>query len=132
MSKFIISNISDVITNSSSEVYVMEESSLDLIRQELNNYSGSEGCISIHKIDWDLIKSYGRYELDLFCSALGVECFSFYPSDDEMDAFMIKHKKEIEDKLIGKYYVDIEDHFVDSEYLMDYARSISICSENNH
>lgn len=46
--------------------------------------------------------------------------------------FCHDNKELIEDKLIGKVYVDIEDHFEDTEEVYDYARCNSIWWGSQH
>lgn len=46
--------------------------------------------------------------------------------------FCHDNKELIEDKLIGKVYVDIEDHFEDTEEVYDYAKCNSIWWESQH
>lgn len=53
-----IKSFSDVITNSSSEVYVMHESDANYY----NNLENTNDCVDIEKIDWDWVKTEGLYE----------------------------------------------------------------------
>lgn len=146
--KGIVKNITDVITNSSSEVFVMNESSANYYA----NLENTNGCITINEITWSWIEKQGRFECemiayicDLDLEELQSESFwkqdkdRFYmsewwgtPRQEDWNIFIDIHHDIIENKLIGKYMVDIEDHFEDAYDVTDSARSDSEWSESRH
>lgn len=109
-----IKSITDVITNSSSEVYIMNEADAFY----LNGIPGTCGCISIEKIDWDWLKQ-NSWEYDNICDICDLDYSelekenSWYPENNTWEHFIEKHKDVFEEKLIkpNYYWVDIEDHF---------------------
>lgn len=133
--KGIIKNISDVITNSSSEVFVMERpdaAEVALYAKENNIY----GCISIKKIDEEWLQTEGGMEFQAICDCLGVENEwgdSWYcPTKEEWDGFYEEHKNEIKQKLIGKYFIEIEDHFQNPEEILEFSREHSEWKDYRH
>ena len=110
--KFItpIQSFSDIITNSSSEVFLMNKENADYF-DSMNN-----GCISILLISsLDDIKFYWYYS-DLLCNYLGVTWDK-----------LIEDKSNWE-KLIGLYIVNIEDHFENCDEVYGEARSSCFAS----
>lgn len=133
--KGIIKNISDVITNSSSEVFVMERpdaAEVALYAKENNIY----GCISIKKIDEEWLQTEGGMEFQAICDCLGVEneCGdSWYcHTKEEWAGFYEEHKNEIKQKLIGKYFIEIEDHFQNPEEILEFSREHSEWKDYRH
>lgn len=135
--KGLIKNITDVITNSSSEVFVMnEDNALYYDRLE-----GTLNCISIKKINWDWIEDEGYYEQSMIINMCNIKV-----TDEERlnqdnwgnfdreywEIFIENHKNEIEKKLIGKYWVDIEDHFEDAYEVTENARDDSEWNDYRH
>ena len=134
-----IKSISNVITNSSSEVFIMNRDNAEYY----HNLENTNGCISIEEITWDWIKYRGLYE----CNMIGEVCeldisllesYSFYkfydkifrdeswrgsPDNEDWLVFIDMFHDEIEKNLIGKYWVDIEDHFENAYDVTDSARS---------
>ena len=135
--KGLIKNITDVITNSSSEVFVMnEDNALYYDRLE-----GTLDCISIEEINWDWIENQGYYEqsmvMDMCVGKLtDEECLKqdkWGDFDREYwKIFIENHKTEIEKNLIGKYWVDIEDHFEDAYEVTENARDNSEWNDYRH
>ena len=116
--KFIspIQSYSDIITNSSSEIFLMKESDAHYYDELVD----TGDCISIELInDLDFIKSHW-YCGELFCDYLGV-------SWEEL----ISHK-EYYDQLIGLYIVDIEDHFSGCQKVYEAAREDCLSSQYCH
>lgn len=125
-----IQSISDLITNSSSEVFVMDSASA-------HYYDSIDGCISIREIDEDWVRNEGQYEHELICSVCGLDAkelgmFEWEPDDEIWDMFLELHWKEIKEKLVGLYFVDIEDHFEDAYEVSRSARHDSIWSDYRH
>lgn len=118
--KLQISSISDVVTNSSSEVYIMNQEDALEYEEKFDNYSDL-GCVHIERIFWGnvLTRNYGYSmdPVDFVCGILKVQRpnlggFNTHPLTYErrwLD-WCEKHKKQIEDKVIGKWIVVIEHH----------------------
>lgn len=135
--KGLIKNITDVITNSSSEVFVMNEDNAlyyDRLEDTLD-------CISIEEINWDWIENQGYYEqsmvIDMCIGKLTDEerlkqdKWGDFDRDD-WKVFIKNHKTDIEKNLIGKYWVDIEDHFEDAYEVIENARDDSEWNDYRH
>ena len=126
--------MSDVITNSSSEVFVMNKSNADYYESLSDSeYPGVEENIYIEPIDWSFIKN--DFEWDLIMDLMGIsrEESASIESDSDWDNFCEKHKKELDD-LIDKdlYFVEIEDHFADSRDVSENAHDDCIWSDYRH
>lgn len=111
-----IQSFSDIITNSSSEVFLMG-------KDNANYFSklDADGCISVSPINSleDITRYYWCYE-DLICDYLS-ESWDTIISDEKYY-----------NQLIGLCIVDIEDHFQDCEYVYDKARNVCLSSLWNH
>lgn len=129
-----IQSISDVITNSSSEVFLMRKSDAEYY-EGLEN---TEGCVNIQEITWDWIINDGLWEWEMICEYLDIDksIISRYykpdPSKEDWLTFIDIYKDKIEKELIGLYFVDIEDHFEDAYTVTDNARSDSFWCDYRH
>lgn len=129
-----IQSISDVITNSSSEVFLMRKSDAEYY-EGLEN---TEGCVNIQEITWDWIINDGLWEWEMICEYLDIDksIISRYykpdPSKEDWLTFIDIYKDKIEKELIGLYFVDIEDHFEDAYTVTDNARSDSLWCDYRH
>ena len=133
-----IKSISDVITNSSSEVFVMCKSAA----KYYYNLEDTNGCINIHEITWDDLREnwcrQWRYELEMICDICDININDIINTatcdmtEDDWNAFLELYHDVIQDKLIGLYWVDIEDHFEDAIEVSDEARGDSIWSDYRH
>ena len=136
-----IQSISDIITNSSSEVFIMESS---LARSLENDYD--TWCISVEGITYEtLLQNTHNYEIytELLVK-LGIvswdECnygcnWQTYTEDkDKFHNIVVSHEEEIRKALTENEYafVDIEDHFTDWEDASDDAHSYCITYESRH
>ena len=132
---FIIKSISDVITNSSSEVFVLnkEDAKYFAIRSFDED---TADCITLIKMNWEYIFEQGRFETEIFQELLNVNdeilTNNCTPSEDEWSDFVNKHLDDIEEKIFGKYIVEIEDHFYNSNIEIDKARDKCLYYENLH
>lgn len=149
-----ILSISDVITNSSSEVFVMPKSDAAYY----NNLEDTDGCIYIEAIDWNWIVNSHEYEPIIYlCNLDKSEVFTFIenqtakrewwwdeeyngkyghwvePNQEDWKVFCELHKDAIMD-LVNKnlYFVSIEDHFEDAYDVIENARDDAMWSENRH
>lgn len=148
--KGIISSITDVITNSSSEVFVMCEENADAYA----NIEGASDCIRVKEITWSWIENNGDYEFETIAEICGLDLTPLisskffkiqkdddnwynnywhgYPDKEDWLVFIDMNRKAIEENLIGKYWVDIEDHFENAYEVTESARHDSIWSESRH
>ena len=127
--KFItrIQSIADLITNSSSEAFVMREDDAKYFESLPTN-----GCVDIYAITEETIHSEW-YDGDLICNFLGIEPFDSWTSSvEEWNEFVDVYIMPIIDKVEGFYVVDIEDHFADACEVTEEARSCSLASEYRH
>ena len=129
-----IKSISDVITNSSSEVFVMCKSAA----KYYYNLEDTNGCINIHEITWDDLRENWCYELKMICDICDININDIINTatcdmtEDDWNAFLELYHDVIQDKLIGLYWVDIEDHFEDAIEVSEEARGDSIWSDYRH
>ena len=132
--KKIIRSVSDIITNSSSEVFVMKKEDageVALFDKDNETYD----CISIHKMDEDWVRTQGSWEAQMICDLIGiVNPFNedFYPDEDEWSKFVDEHLDEMKEKVFGKYYIDIEDHFAEAEEILEFSREHSEWKDYRH
>jgi hypothetical protein len=140
MSKFVIKiqSFSDVITNSSSSVFVMNAI-------DANHYGDlphTEGGIDIERITMDWL--YDRiYEFEMVCDMLKVDpatitCrhpkYGYWeePDPEIWHAFLESHKEQIEETFRDLYWVEIEDHFEGVYEVTENAYDDAIWSDYRH
>lgn len=139
-----IQSVSDVITNSSSEVFLMNEASAEYYY----HLEDTQGCVSIQKITWDWLQNNGSWEWEMVCEYLDIDKnvigeyhesqtwrgYGYWDGPEEEDwlTFLDIYKDKIEEKLIGLYFVDIEDHFPNAHEVSDNARDDSYWSDYRH
>ena len=132
--KKIIRSVSDIITNSSSEVFVMKkEDACEVALFDKDNETYD--CISIHKMDEDWIRTQGSWEAQMICDLIGIaNPFNedFYPDEDDWSKFVDEHLDEMKEKVFGKYYIDIEDHFAEAEEILEFSREHSEWKDYRH
>lgn len=133
-----IQSFSDVITNSSSSVFVMNETDA--------NYYGdlahTEGCIDIERITMDWLSDH-RYEFEMVCDMLKVspetitvkvpkyDCWDD-PDPETWDAFLESHKEQIKEVFRDLYWVEIEDCFEGAYEVTEDAYDDAIWSDGRH
>ena len=128
-----VQSISDVITNSSSEVFLMYEWDAEKFRDLV-----PDECLSIIPITWEYLNDNIE---DLILDELtDVEIpknghskngeYSWITLEDWQKA-LIEYKDSFE-KVIGCCLVDIEDHFVNCDDVYYEARDCCLASEYNH
>lgn len=137
-----IQSFTDVITNSSSSVFVMKEYDAEYYR-DLEN---TGGCISIERITMDWLMSNPE-EVEMVCAMLKVEpsevtiytksSWGDYgwwetPDKDVWETFLELHKDEIEKTFEDLYWVDIEDDFEDAWTVTENAYDDALWSESRH
>ena len=143
MSKFItkIQSFTDVITNSSSSVFIMRED--DALRYD--NLENTSDCISIVPIDFTWVKEWGRGEVEAVMAILemspevvttwvnGKYCSYWEDPDPEAwNTFVDMHEDLIKEKFRDLYWVDIEDHFEDAWDVTQDAIDDSLWYDSRH
>lgn len=143
MSKFVtkIQSFTDVITNSSSSVFIMRED--DALRYD--NLENTSDCISIVPIDLNWVRDWGRSELEAVMAILemspevvttwvnGKYCSYWDDPDPEVwNTFVDMYEDLIKEKFEGLYWVDIEDHFEDAWDVTQDAYDDSLWYDSRH
>lgn len=124
-----IKSITDVVTNSSSEVFILQ-------KDDAHSLERDYPFVNIYEITLDSIKGNSWYS-DLYSWAAKTIDESIPYVDENIDTnewkeLVEKHKKAFE-TLANEYMeVDIEDHYEEWEDATDEARSDSISSKNCH
>lgn len=140
-----IQSFTDVITNSSSSVFIMHES-------DANYYESTvpDDCLTIYKITLDWIKeSYWNWELVLQACDIDFNEISYKktytygpkkeykhtywedPSKENWECWVDENQSRLE-PVLGKYFVEIEDHFEDAWEVTESAYGNAIVSESRH
>lgn len=135
-----IQSFTDVITNSSSTVFVMSESVANYYDKLENTYD----CITVEKIDMDWLKDNG-YEVEMVCTLLDIDpsevtVWSKYkywqgwdtPNQETWETFLELYKDKIEEVFKDLYWVDIEDHFENAWEVTEEAQDDAIWSDYRH
>lgn len=140
--KFIVGSITDVITNSSSEVFVMYQGDA-----EYYDNLDTNGCVRIKEITWDFLRENGNCNWWMVFDICGIDKnilkeyidktdyindYYYEIDTEDWDAFLELYHDIIQEKLIGLYWVEITDHFVDAEEVNKSARRDSIWMESRH
>ena len=143
MSKFItkIQSFTDVITNSSSSVFIMRED--DALYYD--NMENTSDCVSIVPIDFNWVRDWGHSEVEAVMSVLGLspevvttwvngKYCSYWedPDPEAWNTFVDMHEDLIKEKFEDLYWVDIEDHFEDAWDVTQDAIDDSIWYESRH
>jgi len=132
-----IKSVSDVITNSSSEVFVMYKSDAEYY----DNLESAMGNVTIQEITWDELKDwYNGWsdQLEMICDVCGLNIDDIINTttcdmtEDDWYAFLELYHDIIEKKLIGLYWVGIRDHFEDAIEVNNQARKDSIWTDYQH
>lgn len=133
-----IQSFSDVITNSSSSVFVMNATDA--------NYYGdlahTEGSIDVEPITMDWLREHS-YEFEMVCDMLRVNPGTITTEDPKYhcwddpdpatwDAFLESHKEQIKEVFRNLYWVEIEDHFEGAYEVTEDAYDDAIWSDGRH
>lgn len=133
-----IQSVSDIITNSSSEVFIMEHSLAKSIENDYNTE-----CITVNEITYDmLLQNTWDYEIyTTLLVKLGIiswdecnYCGGYTENKEKFHNIVVSHEAEIKKALTENEYalIDIEDHFADWEDASDDAHSYCITYESRH
>ena len=136
-----IQSFTDVITNSSSTVFVMHEDDANYYNRLENTYD----CVYIEPItkDW-LINN--PHEVEMVCDVLEVDPKEittynegYYgwgywetPNQDDWITFLDIYKDKISEAFKDLYWVDIEDHFEDAYEVTENALGDCVWHDNRH
>jgi hypothetical protein len=140
-----IQSFTDVITNSSSSVFIMHES-------DANYYESTvpDDCLTVNEITLDWIKDhYWNWELILQACNIDFSEVSYEkthnygpnnqhsytywrdPDKEDWKHWVNMNQSKLE-PILGKYYVEIEDGFENSWDVTDSAYGDAIASESRH
>ena len=135
-----IQSFTDVITNSSSTVFVMHESNAKYYDQ----LEGTKGCISIEPITFNWLLD-NVYEAEMVCDLLNVDISEITdwhdskyggwwntPDKETWELFLKLHKEKIDAVFKDLYWVNIEDHFADAYEVTRDACSDAKWYESRH
>lgn len=135
-----IQSFTDVITNSSSTVFVMSEFYADYY----DKLKHTEGCIDVEKIDMDWLKN-NVYEFQMVCDLLDIDPSEVTvwgkhkywqgwetPDQEMWETFLELHRDQIEEVFKDLYWVDIEDHFENAWDVTEEASDDAIWSDYRH
>lgn len=135
-----IQSFTDVITNSSSTVFVMSEFNADYY----DKLEHTEGCVDVQKIDMDWLKD-NAYEFEMVCDLLKIDPSEVAvweenkywkgwgtPDSDTWESFLELHKDQIEDVFKDLYWVEIEDHFEGAYEVTECAHDDAEWSDYRH
>ena len=135
-----IQSFTDVITNSSSTVFVMHESNA----KYYDNLEDTDGCISIERITMDWLRS-NAYEAEMVCDLLNKDISEITdwhdskyggwwntPDQETWETFLELNREEIETVFEDLYWVDIEDYFTDAYEVTEQARDDAEWSDSRH
>ena len=142
MIKFItkLQSYTDVITNSSSTVFIMYEDDAKFYEKDT-----PEGCCRIERIDYQWLLN-NRWEWALIFDFLDIDkntiskeeegyYYSSYWADPDKDLWRLwidDNLSLLKEKLFGLYYVDIEDHFEDAYEYIESASNKALQTEWRH
>lgn len=125
-----LQSYTDVITNSSSTVFLMHKEDAEFYEKDTPN-----DCCSIEKInhqwlldnrwEWELVFDFLDIDKSIISTKVKNDGFWPYPywNDPDEDTWRLwidDNLSLLQEKLFGLYYVDIEDHF---EGAYDYIES---------
>lgn len=133
-----IQSFTDVITNSSSTVFVMSEFNAEYY----NNLENTDGCISITPITIEWLRENPE-EVDMVCHFLNINPSEVTTKDKKWgiwntpdkefwDSFLELHKDQIEKVFKDLYWVDIEDHFENAWDITEEASHDAEWSDYRH
>ena len=135
-----IQSFTDVITNSSSTVFVMSEFYADYY----DKLEHTEGCIDVEKIDMSWLNGHVD-EFEMVCGLLDIDPSELTvirenkywrgwetPDQEAWEAFLNLHRDQIEEVFKDLYWVDIEDHFEGAWDVTEEASDDAIWSDYRH
>lgn len=134
-----LQSYTDVITNSSSTVFLMRKEDAKFYENDT-----PEGCCRIEEIDYQWLLN-NMWEWELVFDFLDIDkntiskklegYYSFYWDDIDEDLWRLwidDNLSLLQEKLFGLYYVDIEDHFEGADDYIDSAGDDALYTEWRH
>ena len=143
-----VQSISDIITNSSSEVFVMTDSNAHDVKDDVESHGGY--CDLFNKLTYEYIlnNSESSDTWEMICEIIGaskgdVSHYVNYdhgwgwwadPSEEDWKNFCEIHKQEIMEKIVNAdlWIIEFNDHFEDSWDVNENARDLCIATKNHH
>ena len=135
-----IQSFTDVITNSSSTVFVMNE----INAEYYDKLPNTNGCIDIYPITKEWLY-YHPDEIEMVCSILDINISTITTQEfnswwtwwkpleqSDWEKFLDSHESLIEEKFSDLYWVDIEDHFEDASDVTESAYDDALWYESRH
>ena len=135
-----IQSFTDVITNSSSTVFVMNE----INAEYYDKLPNTNGCIDIYPITKEWLY-YHPDEIEMVCSILDIDISTITTQEfnswwtwwkpleqSDWEKFLDSHENLIEEKFSDLYWVDIEDHFEDASDVTESAYDDALWYESRH
>lgn len=131
-----IQSFTDVITNSSSSVFVMQSDIADRYR----NIEEADDCIGITPITINWLQR-NLWEAEMVCDLLRIDPKTImnykngyydYPTQEVWDKFLKDNRKQIKETFKDLYWVDIEDHFEGAYEVTEDAYGEAIWSDSRH
>ena len=135
-----IQSFTDVITNSSSTVFVMNE----INAEYYNKLPNTNGCIDIYPITKEWLYHHPD-EIEMVCEILDIDISTITTQEfnswwtwwkpleqSDWEKFLDSHENLIEEKFSDLYWVDIEDHFEDAWEVTEQAVNDSVWHDYRH
>lgn len=133
-----IQSFTDVITNSSSTVFIMHQADAKYYEKE------HPADVEITKITMDWLKDNAD-EVEAIFKVLGLDpsiittresgCWREYwetPDQEAWESFLNLHREKVETAFKNLYWVDIEDHFENAYDVINGAKSDAKWCESRH
>lgn len=137
-----LQSYTDVITNSSSTVFIMHKDDAEFYEKDTPN-----GCCTIERIDYQWLLN-NRWEWELVFDFLGIDkntistkiksdgfwpCSYWEDPDEDLWRLWIDDNLSLlQEKLFGLYHVDIEDHFEGAYEYIENASDDALKTEWRH
>lgn len=133
-----LQSYTDVITNSSSTVFIMNESDAKFYEKDT-----PEDCCRIELIDkqwlydniweWQLVFDFLDIDKNIISTHVKEKWYSYWedPSEEDWRAWLELNEETIK-PIIGLYYVDIQDDFEDAYEYISNAESDALHSDYRH
>ena len=133
-----IQSFTDVITNSSSTVFIMHQADAKYYKKEhpsdieiekitmdwLRNNAGEvEAIFKVLELDPSMITTYNED---------GYWSYWETPNQDAWESFLTIYEEKIRQAFSNLYWVDIEDHFENAYDVIDGAKNDAKWSEDRH
>lgn len=137
-----LQSYTDVITNSSSTVFIMHQDDAEFYEKDTPN-----DCCSIEKIDyqwlldnrwnWELVFDFLNIDKNIISTEIQSDGFwpcSYWDDPDEVmwELWIDDNLSLLQEKLFGLYYVSIEDHFTDAYNYIESAGDDALYTEWRH